>query len=81
MRFKPDEFEIVNQTIFRNARVLTQDGKHAFYQLPISKEQSLKQCIKFYYPPFKKDIVCAFTVEMFGSSNSCYRFYIRKSIK
>ena len=74
MKFKPESIEVVKQTMFHNARVLTQDGRNAFYQLPVTKRQALKQCIRFFYKPFQKICYAAYGVEIFGSSNSCYRF-------
>ena len=79
MKFKPNNLTAVKQTIFKSARILTQDGRHAFFQLPVTKAQSLKQCIRFYYPPFGRFVVAAFTVEIFGSSTSCYRFHKMES--
>ena len=74
MKFTPNKIGMVRETIFPRARVLTQDGRHAFFQLPVTPLQALRQCIKFYWPPAKRTIVCAFTTEIFGSNVSCYRF-------
>ena len=74
MRFKPAKVQEVKTTVFQNARVLTQDAKHAFYQLKVTPEQALNQCVQFYYPPLGRIITCCFTTEFFGSKNSCYRY-------
>ena len=74
MKFTPNKIENVKSTIFPRSRVLTQDAMHAFFQLKCTPEQALYQCVKFYYPPAGKEIVCCFTTEFFGGKLSCYRY-------
>ena len=74
MKFRPNSVVDVKNTIFPSARALTQDAMHAFFQLKVTPEQALYQCVKFYYPPMKKEIVCCFTTEFFGGKLSCYRY-------
>ena len=74
MKFTPNKQEAVKSTLFRKSRVLTQDAKHAFFQLKTTPEQALYQCVKFYYPPAGKEIVCSFITEFFGGKLSCYRY-------
>ena len=79
MRFKPSPVEEVKYAIFPECLALTQDGKHAFLQLPVTVEQSLMQCACFYYPPLKCEITVAFTTEIFGSNLSCRRFIMQEN--
>ena len=72
MKFKPNNIEEVKYTIFKDALVESGDAMHAFYQCKATPQQSLRQCIKFYWPPLGKFITCCFTTVFFGSKLSCY---------
>ena len=74
MKFRPDKIEMVKSTVFQNARVGTQDGMHAFFQLKVPPQQALNQCVEIYYPPLRRKVVFAFVTEIFGGKNSCYRY-------
>ena len=74
MKFTPNKQDALKSTIIERSRVLTQDAMHAFFQLKCTPEQALYQCVKFYYPPAGREIVCAFVTEFFGGKLSCYNF-------
>ena len=78
MKFKPDSVEDVKKLIFPLSLFLGQDGKHAFYQMPVSPLQALYQCVRFFFPPMGIVITCAFCTEIFGSSLSCRRFVMQE---
>ena len=61
MRFKPNSLEEVKYTLFQDALVLPNDGLHAFYQCKCSKQQSLRNCIKFDLKSLDRVVTCCFT--------------------
>ena len=73
MRFKPDKIELVKSTVFKGARVCTQDGLKAFFQLKVPPRQALDQCVEIFHESLGW-ITLAFCTVIFGGKNSCYYF-------
>ena len=73
MKFKPEKIDLVKSTVFKGARVCTQDGLKAFFQLKVPKRQALDQCVEIYHDHLGW-IVLAFLTVIFGGKNSCYAF-------